>query len=420
MSDQSTEVAVQLTSIAEYSKTAVALAELRERYKGVIFDVTTREGMQTAIKGRAELRSYRVALEKTRVEIKAPALKRAQEIDSEARRITAELLALETPIDDQIKADEPARVQGYRGNDRGIPTGAVLNPGIYKLPMPEYLSMLAFSSGMAHRILTQSPRHAWIDSPWNPNRESEDNAASDLGTVAHDVLLEGGTGIIERIDPNDYPAKNGNIPDGWTNNAIRAARDAARAAGKIPLFPADADAVTAMVEAAHEFLATSELAGVFATGAPEQTIVWQDGATLCKARPDWLNADVCLHVKTTKRSVHPAAFERMAINMGYDVSLAFYARGIERERHLILAIEQGPPYACKLFGLSSAQADISARKVERAINTWATCMKANRWPAYDGSVHYIEPTPWDMAKAEHDMVEAEQFSDDELKDGVPL
>lgn len=94
------------TAIVEYTKTEAALADLTQRYKCVIFDVTTKEGLNTAIKGRAELRGYRVALEKTRVEIKAPALKRAQEIDSEARRITNELLALETPIDDQIKADE--------------------------------------------------------------------------------------------------------------------------------------------------------------------------------------------------------------------------------------------------------------------------------------------------------------------------
>jgi DNA repair exonuclease SbcCD ATPase subunit len=106
MKSDSTDVAVQLTSIAEYSKTAAALAELRGKYKDVIFDVATREGMATAIKGRAELRGYRLALERLRVEIKAPALKRTQEIDSEARRITAELLALEDPIDDQIKADE--------------------------------------------------------------------------------------------------------------------------------------------------------------------------------------------------------------------------------------------------------------------------------------------------------------------------
>ena len=260
-----------------------------------------------------------------------------------------------------------------------------------------------------------------VDSPWNPAREDDSNKASDIGTVAHDVLLEGGTGIIERIDPNDYPAeKTGAIPAGWTNKAIRAARDAARAAGKIPLLPADVDAVTAMVESAKAFIATSELAGVFDTGAPEQTVVWQDGATLCKARPDWLNADVCLHLKTTARSVNPSAFARMAINMGYDVSLAFYARGIERDRHLILAIEQEPPYACKLFGLSSAQADISARKVERAINTWAACVKAGKFPAYNGSVHYIEPTSWEMAKAESSMLDDQQFSEEELENGIPL
>ena len=302
-------------------------------------------------------------------------------------------------------------------------TAKVAAPVPTRMTMPEYLAIKAFSSGMATRILQQSPLHAWIDSPWNPAREDDSSKESDIGTVAHDVLLEGGAGIIERIDPNDYPAeKTGAIPTGWTNKAIRAARDLARASGKIPLFPADMDAVIAMVESAKEFLATSELAGVFETGAPEQTILWHDAGTmtLCKARPDWLNADVLLHLKTTARSVNPAAFERMAINMGYDVSLAFYARGIERERHLILAIEQEPPYACKLFGLSNAQADISARKVERAINTWAACMKAGKFPAYSGDVHYIDPTAWDMAKAEQDMVESEQFSEKELQDGIPL
>ena len=276
--------------------------------------------------------------------------------------------------------------------------------GIYPdMSMAGYLAVRAFSSGMAHRILTQSPAHAWVDSPWNPNRKDESSKAANIGTIAHDVLLEGGTGLLECIDPNDYPSKStGYIPDGWTNKDIRAARDAAIAEGKIPLFPCDIDAVIEMVESAKAYIATSELAGVFDTGAPEQTVVWQDGATLCKARPDWLNADVCLHLKTTKRSVCPPAFERMAINMGYDVSLAFYARGIDRERHLILALEQEPPYACKLFGLSSAQADISARKVERAINTWAACMKAGKFPAYDGSVHYIEPTNWQMERALQD------------------
>lgn len=95
-----------LTQVAEYNATAAALADLNARYKGVVFDVATRDGMVAAVKGRAELRGYRTGLEKLRVELKAPALERSRLIDAEARRITAELSALEDPLDDLIKSEE--------------------------------------------------------------------------------------------------------------------------------------------------------------------------------------------------------------------------------------------------------------------------------------------------------------------------
>jgi hypothetical protein len=94
------------TSIAEYSATESALAELRGKYAAVVYDVTTTKGMTEAKAARAELRTLRVNLEAKRKEIKAPALKRCNEIDTEAKRITAELSALEDPIDDTIKAEE--------------------------------------------------------------------------------------------------------------------------------------------------------------------------------------------------------------------------------------------------------------------------------------------------------------------------
>jgi hypothetical protein len=94
------------TQIAEYSKTEAALSDLAQRYKGVVFPVETRDGMVTALKARAELRGYRVQLEKTRVELKAPALERSRLIDAEAKRINAELVALEDPIDEAIKTEE--------------------------------------------------------------------------------------------------------------------------------------------------------------------------------------------------------------------------------------------------------------------------------------------------------------------------
>ncbi|RYF30680.1 MAG: hypothetical protein EOO23_04580, partial [Comamonadaceae bacterium] len=94
------------TEIAEYSPTAAALVALRARLENVAYDVSTIKGLDVAKKDRAEVRDLRVALEKKRVELKAPALERSRLIDAEAKALTAELTALEKPIDDQIKAEE--------------------------------------------------------------------------------------------------------------------------------------------------------------------------------------------------------------------------------------------------------------------------------------------------------------------------
>ena len=92
--------------IVEYSKTQAVLGDLRQRYEGLVFEVTTAKGMIDARKARAEIREWRIGLEKERVRIKAPALERSRLIDSEAKRITAELVKLEQPIDEQIKGEE--------------------------------------------------------------------------------------------------------------------------------------------------------------------------------------------------------------------------------------------------------------------------------------------------------------------------
>ena len=103
-SEPATELAT-LTQIAEYNQTASALADLRARYAGAVYDVKSSGGMKLAVAARAELRDLRVNLENKRVEIKAPALKRCQLIDTEAKRLTTELRTLEDPIDLQIQAE---------------------------------------------------------------------------------------------------------------------------------------------------------------------------------------------------------------------------------------------------------------------------------------------------------------------------
>lgn len=100
--------------ITEYSATQAALATLAHNYKSVVYQVATMDGMRSAKAARSDIKGYRVDLEKMRKEIKEPALRRCQLIDDEARRITAELVALENPIDAQIKTEEQ-RVEELRG-----------------------------------------------------------------------------------------------------------------------------------------------------------------------------------------------------------------------------------------------------------------------------------------------------------------
>lgn len=301
-----------------------------------------------------------------------------------------------------------------------------MDTGIHDISMQEYIDLRALSSGVCHKLLTASPMHAWNDSPWNPARVDAASDASDLGTCAHAVLLEGSNAKICVINPEEYRSKptkdnpDGGIPKGWTNNAIKEARDMARANGLIPLLPWDMLEVNAMVDSARKYLAGSALANVFESGRAESTIVWQEGDVLCKARPDWMNSDTMLHLKTTAASVNPRAFTRMVANMGYDLSLMFYMRGLAAVMpdadvdHVILAIEQAPPYACKLFDLTRARADVAERQVERAIGVWARCQAAGKWPMYDGTVHSIDLTPWELAQAEEDML-----TDGELAAGIP-
>lgn len=286
-----------------------------------------------------------------------------------------------------------------------------MKPGLYPaMPMAEYLAdpcpVPSLSSGCAHRLLTLSPFHAWFEHPRLGKHPGDDSNAADIGTVAHDILLRG-EGKIAVIDPNDYPGKRGGIPDGWTNDAIRTARDDARAAGLTPVLREKFDAAQRMADAARNFIAGGELAGVFEGGAGEQTMIWREDDTWFRARPDWLTADhsVMLHVKTTQGSAQPDSWIRnQLVPCGYDLAAMFYERGlfemrIERDvapNSVFLVIEQNEPHGCSLVALSPLLAEFADKKLNKAIDLWNRCMASGRWPAYPSRICHADPPTWAM------------------------
>ena len=93
-------------ALAEFSRVEAGIAALTKAYAGVVYDVTTTEGMGAAREARRIIREPRYEVEKVRKDAKAPLLALGKEIDAEAKRITAALLAIEEPIDQQIAAEE--------------------------------------------------------------------------------------------------------------------------------------------------------------------------------------------------------------------------------------------------------------------------------------------------------------------------
>ena len=96
-------------ALTEYSKVDAGLAQLRQTYGAVIYDVKTAAGMDAARKARLAVREPRYRVEEIRKSAKGPLIALGKQIDGEAKRITAALLEIETPIDEQIRAEETRR-----------------------------------------------------------------------------------------------------------------------------------------------------------------------------------------------------------------------------------------------------------------------------------------------------------------------
>lgn len=303
--------------------------------------------------------------------------------------------------------------------------------------MAEYLAIPALSAGVARAVVERCPRAGWFESFLNPlgaaidadapEREDDDTEASDRGSVAHSVLLERSFDLVAVIDPRDYPTikKDGNTtPKGWTNGAIKAARDAARATGRVPMLTAKFAKLKSMVSVADSYLASlaitqpaiHEMFLPSGEADTELTVVWLDEeyGVLCKMRCDKVNKqrDVVCDYKTTAASVAPDDIGRFMASNGNYVSAAWYRRGlraifgVEEVAYLFLFQEVKPPYLCSLMGTDPAAFAYGERKVIAGLQTWRACMDSNNWPGFPNTVCYAEIPPWESAKWEEKEIAA--------------
>jgi hypothetical protein len=254
----------------------------------------------------------------------------------------------------------------------------------------------SLSSSIASILIEQSPYHAWLAHPrLNANHTRTESSRFDLGSAAHMMLLERRTDRIVRVQADD-----------WRTKAAKEARDAAQANGQYAVLERQYADIVAMCTVAQDYMLTTELGDILATGTPEQTCLWQEGAMWCRARPDMLSADlrVCLDYKSTA-SAAPEFIARQIGRMNYDLQSELYTRGLcnvldHDVTFVFLFQEIQEPYACSLISLANAYREVGALKVRRALDLWTKCVTTNTWGGYSSKVLYAEPPAYEVIAAE--------------------
>jgi len=288
-----------------------------------------------------------------------------------------------------------------------MPTKTVLGAGIYDLPASLYHAdpcpEPSLSSSIAKLICLSSPAHARQAHPrLNPAAVPDEAEHFDIGTAAHAVLLEG-EAAVAIVDAKD-----------WRTNAAKDARDAARAAGRVPLLARVWDDVKAMVAAARGQLDqhTDGGAKMFTVGnpadpgVPERTLIWEDDGVWCRARLDWLRPQkdrlfpwAIDDYKTTSASANPDAWTRTMFSSGFDVQAAWYLRGLRQlsgsDAVFRFAVQETyPPFALSVIALGPDALVIAEKKCLYALEAWRECQQAGTWPTYAHRTCYASMPPW--------------------------
>jgi hypothetical protein len=284
-----------------------------------------------------------------------------------------------------------------------------MTPGIhYGVSMADYLAIKAVSAGVICRLLEASPAAARFDSPWNPERVVDSSKEQDVGSIAHAIFLEGSRECCEVIDPAAHPNEDGKgFAKGWTNKSIKAARDRAKAAGKIPVLKHAMPDIEALAGAARAFVDSlkEEEPAIYsmflpAGGHSECVVIWEEAGTPCKMRADRISADlgVICDYKTTSSSAAPAQFGRtQLVGMNYYVSASWYRRGIRALTngsvdpvYVFLAGESARPYFHSLIGCAPSLAALGDEKVGEGLRRWQECERTNEWPGYPRRVAWVD------------------------------
>jgi hypothetical protein len=238
-----------------------------------------------------------------------------------------------------------------------------------------------FSASVAHGLINATPLHVRtaLETPEEPSEIME------VGTVAHQVILERDASRISVLD----------FPD-WRTKAAREAREAARTAGRTPILAHRWAKVEKMVLTVTGQLLDLHPMPFGIEGVAESSLYFEEQGVKCRATPDWLSLDhLYVYDLKTTGSAHPGLFSRTLWDKGYALQEALYRRGVKRvydidAEFVFVVVEVEPPYALSMVALDPEAQVFADMQLDHALDLWKRCLETDQWPGYPTRSCYAE------------------------------
>ena len=274
-----------------------------------------------------------------------------------------------------------------------------MKPGLYpEITHDAYLAdpcdSPSLSSSCAHAIVSQSPLHAWHGHPKLGNGErGESTSEMDFGTLMHALVLGGGGPNIVSVEADD-----------WRTKAAKEARDAARAAGKLPVLARKLEPALKLADTLRGRLAAK---GIKFEGQSEVTAVWRKDGVLCRARFDhMLTVRPVIYDLKFLNCADPVAFGATAARSGYDIQRAAYVEAYEtllpaaagRVEFIFIVVESSPPWPFSLIQADGSMRELGERRWKRGREVWARCLESGTWPSYSNDVVSVGVPEWALSQ----------------------
>lgn len=225
---------------------------------------------------------------------------------------------------------------------------------------------------------------------WDRDHPADEIAKRELefGRAAHLIILE----------PNNFAAATVMIPAAdYKKGVARDLRDAARAAGTIPLLEAEIGELAAMAVAVR---ASRVIGDMLASGGQcELSLFWTDKkhGVRRKARFDYLDREqgIAIDLKTAL-SAHAGAIGKAAYRDHWWSQQEWYRDGYAAliggtaPRMVFVSVEKAPPYLVAGYELRPSAAHWGRMFNDQALTLFAHCNATETWPGYGAGIRLLE------------------------------